>query len=185
MDKNQIKKQGTIKKWNDQRGFGFIVMPEEKRELFFHISDFPAEGGRPNIGEAVLFTVTQSADGKVKATDIECPDRPVSKTRSIATAEKNSSARYLVKVFACLLLAAFIAFSVVKQTNLISAFNTEHPARVETRPPYPESSYRCDGRKYCSQMHSCNEARYFNTYCPGSKMDGDGDGTPCESQWCK
>ncbi len=43
---------------------------------------------------------------------------------------------------------------------------------------------RCDGREYCSQMNSCEEAKYFINHCPNTKMDGDGDGIPCESQWC-
>jgi hypothetical protein len=45
--------------------------------------------------------------------------------------------------------------------------------------------FRCDGRMYCSQMTSCEEAKFFLQNCPGVKMDGDGDGIPCESQWCK
>ena len=42
--------------------------------------------------------------------------------------------------------------------------------------------FSCDGRTHCSQMHSCAEARYFLAHCPGTKMDGDGDGEPCEQQ---
>ena len=49
----------------------------------------------------------------------------------------------------------------------------------------PAISFKCDGRKYCSQMTSCAEATSFLTYCPGTEMDGDHDGIPCESQWCK
>jgi hypothetical protein len=49
----------------------------------------------------------------------------------------------------------------------------------------PLSPFKCDGRKYCSQMTSCAEAKSFLHYCPGTEMDGDGDGVPCESQWCK
>lgn len=45
--------------------------------------------------------------------------------------------------------------------------------------------YRCDGRTYCSQMTSCNEAKFFLRNCPGTKMDGDNDGVPCERQWCQ
>lgn len=48
----------------------------------------------------------------------------------------------------------------------------------------PAVSFRCDGRRYCSQMTSCAEARYFLASCPGAKMDGDGDGIPYEQQWC-
>jgi hypothetical protein len=46
------------------------------------------------------------------------------------------------------------------------------------------AAFRCDGRQHCSQMSSCTEAKYFLTNCPGVKMDGDGDGVPCEQQWC-
>lgn len=47
------------------------------------------------------------------------------------------------------------------------------------------NNFSCDGRKYCSQMRSYEEAVYFNSHCPDTKMDGDGDGVPCESQFGK
>ena len=47
-----------------------------------------------------------------------------------------------------------------------------------------QSPFTCDGRTRCSQMHSCAEATYFIQNCPGTEMDGDRDGVPCEKQWC-
>ena len=47
------------------------------------------------------------------------------------------------------------------------------------------ASYVCDGRQHCSQMTSCAEATYFLKNCPGTKMDGDNDGVPCEEQLCR
>lgn len=47
------------------------------------------------------------------------------------------------------------------------------------------SRFKCDGRTYCSQMTSCEEATFFLRNCPGTKMDGDHDGIPCEDQWCR
>lgn len=47
------------------------------------------------------------------------------------------------------------------------------------------NSFKCDGRTHCSQMTSCSEAKYFLSRCPNVKMDGDGDGIPCEDQFCK
>jgi hypothetical protein len=44
---------------------------------------------------------------------------------------------------------------------------------------------RCDGRTTCSQMTSCAEATFFLKNCPGTQMDGNNDGVPCELQWCK
>jgi len=46
------------------------------------------------------------------------------------------------------------------------------------------SSFRCDGRTRCPQMTSCEEAKFFLAHCPNTKMDGDGDGIPCEGQFC-
>ena len=46
------------------------------------------------------------------------------------------------------------------------------------------TNFSCDGRTHCSQMTSCEEAMYFLENCPGVKMDGEGDGIPCERQWC-
>ena len=50
--------------------------------------------------------------------------------------------------------------------------------------PGREAGFRCDGRQHCSQMRSCSEAKFFLANCPGVKMDGNRDGTPCEQQWC-
>lgn len=46
------------------------------------------------------------------------------------------------------------------------------------------SNFQCDGRTHCSQMKSCEEATFFLNHCPSTKMDGNGDGIPCEKQWC-
>jgi hypothetical protein len=49
----------------------------------------------------------------------------------------------------------------------------------------PENSaFSCDGRTRCPEMKSCDEALYFLRNCPGTKLDGDQDGIPCEDQWC-
>ncbi len=52
-------------------------------------------------------------------------------------------------------------------------------------PQTSSSSFKCDGRTRCTQMTSCEEAKFFLKNCPNVKMDGDGDGIPCEEQWCK
>ena len=54
-----------------------------------------------------------------------------------------------------------------------------------TLPAPAATTYRCDGRTYCSQMRSCDEATWFLKNCPGTKMDGNNDGVPCERQWCR
>ncbi len=50
--------------------------------------------------------------------------------------------------------------------------------------PPSQSRYSCAGKEYCSEMTSCEEATFYLKNCPDTKMDGDNDGIPCESQWC-
>ncbi len=45
--------------------------------------------------------------------------------------------------------------------------------------------FQCTGKMYCSEMSSCAEAKFYLRNCPGTKMDGDNDGIPCEQQWCE
>ncbi|BAL95541.1 hypothetical protein RGE_22000 [Rubrivivax gelatinosus IL144] len=51
-------------------------------------------------------------------------------------------------------------------------------------PAATSSRFSCDGRTRCTQMHSCEEAKFFIAHCPNTEMDGDHDGIPCEQQWC-
>ena len=53
---------------------------------------------------------------------------------------------------------------------------------VQSKPKSETLNFVCDGRQHCSQMRSCDEARFFIRNCPNTKMDGDGDGKPCEQQ---
>ncbi|OEY97786.1 hypothetical protein BJI46_07745 [Acinetobacter qingfengensis] len=61
-----------------------------------------------------------------------------------------------------------------------SDYEVAEISQVDTEP-----KFHCDGRTHCSQMTSCAEATYFLRNCPGTKMDGNNDGIPCEKQWCK
>jgi hypothetical protein len=56
---------------------------------------------------------------------------------------------------------------------------------TKSETPSDKSQFKCDGRTYCSQMTSCEEATFFLRNCPDTKMDGNHDGVPCERQWCK
>ena len=56
--------------------------------------------------------------------------------------------------------------------------------KTKKQPRISHNTYQCDGRNHCSQMRSCEEAKFFIRNCRGTKMDGDHDGVPCESQWC-
>ncbi len=41
--------------------------------------------------------------------------------------------------------------------------------------------YDCGSKRYCSEMKSCEEAKYYLEHCGLTRLDGDRDGVPCES----
>ena len=57
------------------------------------------------------------------------------------------------------------------------AFRKTHAATREI----DAASSPCGKKRYCSQMVSCDEARFYLTQCRIKTLDKDGDGVPCES----
>ena len=71
-------------------------------------------------------------------------------------------------------------FQGISQEIDISSGSSRRNRSIDVTP-----KFQCDGRTHCSQMTSCEEATFFLKNCPGTKMDGNNDGVPCEQQWCK
>ena len=63
------KQQGHIKKWQDDKGFGFIET-QNGDSIFFHINEFKARR-RPEVGEPVVFTFGQDNQGRMQAKDVQ------------------------------------------------------------------------------------------------------------------
>jgi hypothetical protein len=78
-------------------------------------------------------------------------------------------------------IAGAFAYSRYQKTMAVTNAPSA-PTRLISNPA-PASRFSCDGRTHCSHMTSCAEAKYFIQNCPNTKMDGDGDGVPCERQW--
>lgn len=59
-----------------------------------------------------------------------------------------------------------------------------YETKVRTQTP-ATPRFQCEaGKTHCSHMSSCAEATFYIQHCPNTQMDGDGDGIPCERQWC-
>ena len=55
--------EGTLVKWDDARGFGFVRPIEGGADVFVHITSFPFGTGRPDVGEQVSFEIEESDKG--------------------------------------------------------------------------------------------------------------------------
>lgn len=63
--------QGTVKFYNDQKGFGFIVPADGSQELFFHITQCDAAYELPQEGDGVSYDIGQGRDGRPAATNVK------------------------------------------------------------------------------------------------------------------
>jgi uncharacterized membrane protein YsdA (DUF1294 family)/cold shock CspA family protein len=94
---------GTLKSWNDDRGFGFIDPTHGGEELFVHIKAFPSGTGRPSVGQQITFEVELGPNGKKRAHSVQYPVR----SRSRAPARGESPAPWTVARL--LAIPAFVA----------------------------------------------------------------------------
>jgi hypothetical protein len=47
--------------------------------------------------------------------------------------------------------------------------------------PVERTAAACGSKRYCREMPSCGEARHYLSACGFTRLDGDGDGVPCEA----
>jgi len=174
-----MRTHGTLAKWNDDRGFGFIAPAGAGAEIFAHISAFPRDGVRPHVGELISFDIETDRDGRKRAIRILRPG-----TRSVPrVVERSAPNRAFLAVTLGVLIVGAISGYVYRASSLAQPDQFGHVAQPMDETAVPEQ-FACDGRTRCTQMTSCAEAMYFLNHCPGVQMDGDHDGTPCEQQWC-
>lgn len=87
--------RGTVKWFNDTKGFGFISPDDGSEDLFVHQSSIKADGFRSLAeGEQVEFAISESEDGRTKAVDVTGPDGSFVKAAA-AFLERRESERAL------------------------------------------------------------------------------------------
>ncbi len=228
--------RGTLVRWNDEKGFGFIK-PEagNGKDVFIHISALKHMARKPMVGDAIQYLTEQQADGKVKAIKASIEGVAVvastskrsaptshhrsshnsyshtsnshnSKSHNRHSRQSKSSSVMLIPLLVILALGIF-GFKryealtatpvltnedieqMLQEPSVLSNENIEQvqwePSTKKSNPIASQPQFRCEsGKTHCSQMRSCAEAKYYLKNCPGTKMDGDHDGIPCERQHC-
>jgi cold shock CspA family protein len=174
---------GKLTTWNDDRGFGFITPDAGGQEIFVHVSELP-RGRAPVVGQAYGFEVALNAQGKKKAVGVYLHvERPPHSADSSGNRASRASRATRGRANTSDSYSGFLSFVVVVLALCSVAFAVY---RYKPFVPKPSASsvFKCDGRLHCSQMRSCKEAKYFLNNCPGTMMDGDHDGIPCEQDVC-
>ena len=179
---------GTVSKWNDDRGFGFITPNQIGDEVFVHISAFPSDGKRPAVGETVSFEIAH-VEGKHRAVKIQRPygsRKKESRPAGRSPHDHKPGTNLIQPLISLFLIAAagYFGYSHFKNTAASENAVLNQSSRIPAQEiPIAQPQFRCDGRQHCSQMRSYEEAKFFIANCPNTKMDGDHDGEPCERQF--
>jgi cold shock CspA family protein len=175
-----MRTHGKLTRWNDDRGFGFITPAQGGEDLFVHVSAFP-RGSRPQLEETISFETEMGPKGKLQAVRAMRPGSPrAGRPQARAKGrEPGGLVRAILGGAFVLALGAYGYDQIHKK-----AASTIIDASVSPGTVTRSDGFRCDGRTTCGQMTSCAEAEYFLQHCPNVKMDGNGDGEPCEQQWC-
>ncbi len=184
--------KGQLKYWDDGKGFGFISPETGKSDVFIHISTLKKMSRLPVIDDIIYYETHIGKDGKNKAVNARIEGvTPIKKSIKTRPKSNNKFLSFLIWIVIISILAlgytgitiykTLIKEPELKNTDLSSSAES---VIISTPKEKKYSKYSCDGKIHCSEMSSCEEARFYLSNCDDTKMDGDGDGIPCEGQWC-
>jgi cold shock CspA family protein len=192
--------QGRITDWKDERGFGFITPNGGGAKVFLHFKSIQNGEHRPSGGELVTYEVVPVPGKGPRAENVQYVDRSRTSPAPYESDGPGSVWGKLSTLITVVLLIAMAAYAWQKFNVSRGRFRSAPQAEERAAlPPAPRpqsfservtpdstsSAFKCEGKRYCSQMTSCEEAKFYLKNCPDVRIDGDGDGIPCESQWCK
>ncbi|MCD2453359.1 cold shock domain-containing protein [Methylicorpusculum oleiharenae] len=193
--------KGTLVRWLDDKGYGFIKQDNGEQDVFIHISALKGMSRKPIIGDVIHYQLGFDDSGKSRAVNAKIEG--VSQSLTLAAFEERkrsnpSPARlkpyrspanfskpqlrfnpFPIIIVIVLVAVGYKAFSKRKDITLSTAIPSVeyHPTRKI------EPQFQCQGKVHCSQMTSYEEAVFYLRNCSGTKIDGDDDGIPCESQF--
>jgi len=180
---------GTLVTWKSEKGFGFIRPIDGGKDVFVHIRDFGNISRSPKVGDLVKFQPLKDGAGKVRAADVYIDGLRRHSRMPKKRKPKRSQTKSMSRAVETVLYGALIGGLIIVGINWY--ISKRDKQSYSATPPFiragadaPSQDFRCEGKEHCSQMTSCAEARFYLRSCPNTKMDGDSDGIPCESQWC-
>ena len=109
--------EGTLKSWEDDRGFGLLLPDQGGDEIFVHIKSMVNRQGRPQVGQRYTFEVELGPQGKKRANAV-LPLRAATSIKSARHFRPNRHAEkptrwglasiLAIPIFACIFAGAMI-----------------------------------------------------------------------------
>jgi cold shock CspA family protein len=194
-----ITNKGTLVRWLDDKGYGFIKQDNGEQDIFIHISALKSMSRKPVIGDVIHYQNGFDKSGKTCAinariegvsqafTLVPFEERKISKTSVIKVKPYRASANFskpqkrfnLIPIILVIGIVALAYKEISKRHDFTVPVDT---LPIEYQPVVDTQRFQCQGKVHCSEMNSYEEAVFYLRNCPNTKMDGDHDGIPCERQ---
>jgi len=71
-----MRKGGRIKAWHADKGYGFIEIHAQSKDVFFHISALQGRAIAPKVGDRVSFELSAGKDGRPQASQVSIAGAP-------------------------------------------------------------------------------------------------------------
>jgi cold shock CspA family protein len=193
--------KGILVRWVEDKGFGFIKPENGANDIFIHISALKGMSRKPIVGDVIHYQISVAESGKTCAINANIegvnqlltiapierkrgatPNYPIKEKpyRKSSQVDKSKKRLNLLPIMAIIVIAVFIYTKIFKlkdQSNRISHSTSQVEQFAQ------QEKFQCQGKVWCSEMSSYEEALFYLRNCPGTKMDGDSDGEPCENQF--
>lgn len=76
-----MRKAGRVKSWHADKGYGFIDIHADLKDIFFHITALQDRAVKPKPGDRVTFELGKGKDGRMQATSVSILGAPKGQSR--------------------------------------------------------------------------------------------------------
>lgn len=187
--------KGKLLRWVDAKGFGFIKPESGKGDIFIHTTALKGMGRKPVIGDIIHYEIGTDTNGKTRAVNAKIegvnqsltlePQIHKRKTATPVRTKPRAHRRKAKPKNSFNLLPAVIVIAIA--VFIYGKDSKDNPVTTnvtpQVQPVRPIVRFKCQGKVWCTEMGSYEEAVFYLRNCPGTKMDGDRDGIPCERQF--
>ncbi len=122
------REKGTLIRWNDEKGFGFIEPDHGKKEIFLHIKMLPHYQRRPKVGDILYYAVETDDSGRLLADPARIKGLALSAFTSLCGLSGILFALYLILVANDFLPLHIGAFYVLMSLITIVAYSSDKRA---------------------------------------------------------
>ena len=129
--------EGTLAKWNNERGFGFISPDQGGPDVFVHASAFPQDGVRPVPGARLSFEIDVDQGGRKRAVSVLRLKRAVTRVETRAVPRKRKSRHGRLQWWVLVAIVAGLAYYAYGSYVRFQVQHTVVAEPVVSTPPPP------------------------------------------------